>query len=57
MNASKIKTALAYVHHWEKNGFKRAQAAKDAIMINGLSKDESDILLNAIHVKREEIAK
>jgi hypothetical protein len=49
-----IKNALAYVHfHEKKQG--RAQAARDAIQGQGLSYDEAQILLNALHVSRNEI--
>lgn len=55
VNRNKIQEALSYVHYWEKNGETRAQAARDAVRLGRLNNDETDILLNALHVKRSEI--
>ena len=58
MKVGKIQAALTYVHYWEatERGTERksrASAAKEAI--KHLNPDEITILLNAIHVKLEEV--
>lgn len=55
MNKQKIHDALSYIHYWEKNKKSRAEAAKEAITINGLNEQEKDILLKVIHVSPTEI--
>ncbi len=56
-SAARIKNALAYVHHWEKNGHSRAEAARDAIRTFLLLSEETTILLNALHVAHSEVAR
>lgn len=66
LNAAAIKEALAYVHYWEarERGAERkgrAEAAEEAIRScgagsrHGLTPEETDVLLNAIHVSRAEL--
>jgi len=55
-SATRIKNALAYVHHWEQNGLSRPEAARDAIRSFRLLSEETTILLNAIHVDHSEVA-
>lgn len=55
MNKQNIHNALSYVHFWEKNKKSRAEAAKEAITINGLNEQEKNTLLKVIHVSPAEI--
>jgi hypothetical protein len=62
LSGPKIKRALAYVHHWNSRERQagqrsRSQAASEAIRAEGLSEDEADVLLRAIHVDRSELKK
>lgn len=54
MNREKIQTALSAVHHHEK-AEGRVAAARRAILLVGLNYAESCVLLNAIHVKPDEV--
>lgn len=60
MDASKIRRALAHVHHVEKRmenpeGLTRTEAVRQALQTYGLNRDEAQILMNATHVKASEI--
>jgi len=61
LRRDRIQEALSYVHYWErrergKDQMDRAEAAKAAIRISGLNDAEADVLLNALHVSRSELA-
>lgn len=61
VDRDKIQRALAYVHHHERSSSSRgqqigrAEAAKQAIRIEGLNDAEASILLNSLHVKSGEV--